>query len=183
MVGTIDEKRLRILIPATRIDEEVRRLAARLEEDYRDLPLTVLGVLKGSVLFLADLVRHIRIPLRLEFLRASSYGDQTTSSGTVSLGPLEGSLEGRHVLIVDDILDSGRTLHAIAAAVQHLRPLSVKTCVLVDKRTKRAVDHEADYQAFEIPEVFIVGYGLDYAEQYRNLPHIAVLDEGAIPDA
>lgn len=177
MAKTLPASELKVLIEADRIHEEVFRLAARIEAEYADKPLTVLGVLKGSVFFLVDLIRLIRIPLHLEFIRASSYGEGTTSSGEVMLGQLESSLEGRHVLVVDDILDSGRTLAAIVAEVQNSNPASVKTCVLVDKQTERAVDHEADYRAFRIPEVFIVGYGLDYAEQHRNLPYIASIND------
>lgn len=180
MAPTLPASKLKVLIEADRIHEEVFRLAARIEEEYRDKQLTVLGVLKGSVFFLVDLIRLLRIPLHLEFIRASSYGDGTVSSGSVILGQLEASLEGRHVLVVDDILDSGRTLNAIVQEVKLVKPASVKTCVLVDKQTERAVDLEADYRAFRIPEVFIVGYGLDYAEQHRNLPYIASLDDTSI---
>ncbi len=180
MAPTLPASKLKPLIEADRIHEEVFRLAARIEEEYRNKPLTVLGVLKGSVFFLVDLIRLLRIPLHLEFIRASSYGDGTVSSGNVILGQLEASLEGRHVLVVDDILDSGRTLHAIVQEVKQGNPASVRTCVLVDKETDRAVDHEADYRAFRIPEVFIVGYGLDYAEQHRNLPYIASLDDPSV---
>ncbi len=169
------DDRLKVLIEADRIQEKVRDLGAKITADYRGQSLTVLGVLKGSVFFLVDLLKSMPIPLKLEFLRASSYGDRTTSSGNVVVGPLESSLEGRHVLIVDDILDSGRTLHAIASAVTKAGAASVKTCVLVDKKKPRAVEHEANYFAFDIPDVFIVGYGLDYAEHYRNLPYIAVV--------
>lgn len=175
MVHDSESCELKVLLSADEIHRQVEALAARLEADYRGKPLTVLGVLKGSVFFLVDLLRMIRIPLRLEFLRASSYGDRTTSSGTVKLTPVDFAAEGRHVLIVDDILDSGRTLHAIATEVARAKPLSVRTCVLVDKEVARAVEREADYRAFRIPNVFIVGYGLDYAEQHRNLPHIAEL--------
>ena len=167
--------RIDSLLSASAIEERVRDLGRRIEEDYRGRPLTVLGILKGSVFFLADLLRHVQIPLRLDFLRASSYGDRTVSSGNVLLSELEGDFTDRHVLIVDDILDSGRTLHVIRSRVVARGPASVKTCVLVDKRVTRAVELEADYRAFEIPNVFIVGYGLDFAEHYRNLPFIAVL--------
>jgi hypoxanthine phosphoribosyltransferase len=169
------DDRLKVLIEADRIQEKVRELGARIAADYRGTPLTVLGVLKGSVFFLVDLLKSVPIPLQLEFLRASSYGNATSSSGTVTLGPFEVSLAGRHVLVVDDILDSGRTLAAIARAVAESGAASVRTCVLVDKKKPRAVEHQANYAAFEIPDVFIVGYGLDYAEHYRNLPYIAVV--------
>ncbi len=170
-----NDDRLKVLIEADRIQAKVRDLGARVASDYEGRPLTVLGILKGSVFFLVDLLKSVPIPLKLEFLRASSYGDGTSSSGTVTLGPIHSSLEGRDVLVVDDILDSGRTLAAIVAAVRATGAASVKTCVLVDKKKPRAVEHEADYSAFEIPNVFIVGYGLDYAELYRNLPHIAIV--------
>lgn len=170
--------RIETLLDAAAIQERVGALGRRIEADYRGKALTVLGVLKGSVFFLADLLRHVQIPLRLDFLRASSYGNQTVSSGIVQLSAVEGAFEGRHVLIVDDILDSGRTLHTIRREIERQAPASVKTCVLVDKKVARAVELEADYRAFEIPNVFIVGYGLDYAEHYRNLPYIAVLSPG-----
>lgn len=169
------DDRLKVLLEADRIQEKVRELGARITADYRGTPFTVLGVLKGSVFFLVDLLKSVPLPLQLEFLRASSYGNATTSSGTVALGPFESPLAGRHVLIVDDILDSGRTLAAIARAVSDSGAASVRTCVLVDKKKPRAVEHQANYAAFEIPDVFIVGYGLDYAEHYRNLPYIAVV--------
>lgn len=175
----LDRSRLRVLIEEDAIRAKVEALARRIEHDYRGKPLTVLGVLKGSVFFLSDLIRRIQIPLRLEFLRASSYGDGMTSSGTVLLSPVEGSLRGRHVLVIDDILDSGRTLAAIVREVGKAVPASVRTCVLVDKKKARAEEHEADYAAFEIPDVFIVGYGLDHAEHWRNLPYIAVVDPEA----
>lgn len=169
------DDRLKVLIEADHIQEKVRELAARITADYRGTPFTVLGVLKGSVFFLVDLLKSVPIPLQLEFLRASSYGNETKSSGTVTLGPFESPLAGRHVLIVDDILDSGRTLATIARAVVESGAASVKTCVLVDKKKPRAIEHEAHYSAFTIPDVFIVGYGLDYAEHYRNLPYIAIV--------
>jgi hypoxanthine phosphoribosyltransferase len=176
LTNPLDESKLRVLIPASDIDAKVAQLAARIEQDYAGRPLTVLGVLKGSVFFLVDLLRRIRLPLELEFLRASSYGDRMESSGRVELGAFEKPLAGRDVLVVDDILDSGRTLSTIVAALRQAGAASVKTCVLVDKRKPRAAEHEADYAAFDIDDVFIVGYGLDYAERYRNLPHIAVFE-------
>ncbi len=180
MVDTTNPTRLETLLSASAIDARVRELAARIQHDYHGLPVTVLGVLKGSVFFLVDLLRCIDMPIRLEFVRAASYGAGTTSSGTVEITGFDASLvAGRHVLVVDDILDSGRTLRAIADRIAHARPASVKTCVLVDKRKVRAVEFEADYKAFEIDDVFIVGYGLDHAEQHRNLPYIARLIESA----
>ncbi len=183
MVDTVHGVQLETLLTAEAIDARVRELAERIERDYHDRPLTVIGVLKGSVFFLVDLIRRLRIPLRLEFVRASSYGSEMTSSGTVKLSELDESFEGRHVLIVDDILDSGRTLLALKERIARAHPASVKTCVLVDKRTTRAVPMDADYRAFEIEDVFIVGYGLDWAEQFRNLPHIArvIPTDGARP--
>lgn len=176
---TLKNQKVRTLIDAERIRLQVHALAVQIEKEYRGQSLTVVGVLKGSVFFLVDLIRELKIPLRLEFYSASSYGDGMKSSGQVSLDQVGNStadLRGRHVLVVDDILDSGRTLSAIVADLEKAGPESIKTCVLIDKKTDRAVDLAADYRAFQIPEVFIVGYGLDYAEQYRNLPYIAVLE-------
>jgi hypoxanthine phosphoribosyltransferase len=170
---------LQMLISEADIRRRVESLAVQIERDFQDRPLTVIGVLKGSVFFLVDLLRRLRLPVRLEFLRASSYGQGTVSSGRVHLTPLEQDLSDRDVLVVDDILDSGRTLAAVVEHVRGFGPRSIKTCVLVDKRKERAQPFEADYKAFEIPDVFIVGYGLDYAEQYRNLPYIASVQEAS----
>ena len=156
-----------------RIDE----LAAQITEDYRGKELTVVAVLNGSLIFAADLLRRVLLPLKLDCLSVSSYHGGTESSGTVTFDQRSlPDIAGRHVLIVDDILDSGRTLHAICERLRaESQPLSIRLCVLLQKRIQRAKELQADYVGFEIGDEFVVGYGLDYQERYRNLPFIATL--------
>ena len=156
-----------------RLDE----LAAQLTEDYRDKELTVLAVLNGSLIFMADLLRRVPLPLRVDCLSVSSYHGGIESTGVVTFDQLSlPDIDGRHVLILDDILDSGRTLHAISAKLRAERkPLSVRSCVLLTKKKERAVEAAADYVGFEIGDEFVVGYGLDFEERYRNLPFVGVL--------
>jgi hypoxanthine phosphoribosyltransferase len=156
-----------------RLDE----LAAQITRDYSDKELTVVAVLNGSLWFMADLLRRIPLPLRVDCLSVSSYHGGTESSGLVTFDQTSlPDIDGRHVLILDDILDSGRTLHAICAKLMaEAKPLSLKSCVLLAKRKRRAVETEADYVGFEIGDEFVVGYGLDYKERYRNLPFVGVL--------
>ena len=157
----------------SRLDE----LGAQITRDYDGRDLTVIAVLNGSILFVADLMRRIQLPLRLGCIRVSSYHGGTESSGTVTFD--QNSLpdcEGRHVLILDDILDTGRTLHAIRHRLRaETSALSVRICVLLRKAKVRSEELDADYVGFDIGDEFVVGYGLDYREQYRNLPFIGVL--------
>ena len=165
-----------VLVDEGAIELKVRELGARIAEDYRGRDLVLVSILKGALPFLADLMRQIPIPLALDFLEVSSYGASTETSGVVRiLKDLANPIEGRHVLVVEDILDTGTTL---AHVVDHLRsqqPASVRLCTLLDKPARRLVPIEIDYKGFEIPDKFVVGYGLDYAERYRNLPFIGVL--------
>ncbi len=162
----------------SRLDE----LGAQITRDYDGRDLTVIAVLNGSILFVADLMRRIQLPLRLDCISVSSYHGGTESSGTVTFD--QNSLpdcEGRHVLILDDILDTGRTLHAIRHRLHaEASPLSVRICVLLRKAKIRAEELDADYVGFDIGDEFVVGYGLDYREQYRNLPFIGVLKAGTL---
>lgn len=157
----------------SRLDE----LAAELTEDYRGKDLTVIAVLNGSLIFMADLLRRIPLPLKLDCLRVASYHGGTASSGTITFHQVAmPDIDGRHVLLLDDILDSGRTLHAICERLRaERRPLSLRICVLLEKRIARTKELTADYVGFGIGDEFVVGYGLDYAEHYRNLPFIGVL--------
>ena len=156
-----------------RLDE----LAADITRDYADKELTVVAVLNGSFMFMADLLRRVPLPLRVDCISVSSYHGGTESSGTVTFDQLTlPDIEGRHVLIIDDILDSGRTLHAICAKLSaETGPKSIRSCVLLRKLKERAADAEAEYVGFDIGDEFVVGYGLDYQEQYRNLPFVGVL--------
>ena len=158
---------------AKRLDE----LAARITRDYRGKDLTVLAILNGSLIFMADLLRRIPLPIQLDCLRVRSYHGGTVSTGQVEFDRSAlPDLKGRHVLLLDDILDSGHTLAAIEEAIRiEGRPLSVKSCVLLRKLKERAIPVEAAYIGFDVPDEFVVGYGLDYRERYRNLPLIGVL--------
>lgn len=166
-----------ILITAEVIAGRLDVLATQLTQAYSGKELTVIAVLNGSLIFAADLLRRIPLPLRLASLGVSSYYGGTTSSGTVTFDQLKlPDVNGRHVLILDDILDSGHTLHAICSKLhKETQPASIRTCVLLSKNKERAQPMEADYVGFQINDEFVVGYGLDYQELYRNLPHIGVL--------
>jgi hypoxanthine phosphoribosyltransferase len=161
-----------------RLDE----LAAQITADYRDKELTVVAVLNGSFMFMADLLKRIPLPLRVDCLSVSSYHGGTESTGVVTFHQTSlPDIDGRHVLILDDILDSGLTLHAIMAKLRaETKPVSVRSCVLLAKRKVRAVKEQADYVGFEIGDEFVVGYGLDFRERYRNLPFVGVLKQECI---
>jgi hypoxanthine phosphoribosyltransferase len=165
----------RILITRPQLDRRVRRLARELERDFQGRDLILVPLLTGTVMFLADLIRLLSLPLRLDFLGVSSYGDGTESGKLVFTKELRMEVRGRDVLLVDDILDTGRTLQRVGERLRALKPRTLKTCVLLDKKARRVEPIEADYVGFEIPDVFVVGYGLDYAERYRNLPFVGVL--------
>ncbi|HUS48204.1 MAG TPA: hypoxanthine phosphoribosyltransferase [Phycisphaerae bacterium] len=171
----------RPVVSRRQIAERVESLAQRITEVYRGKELTVLAVLTGSVVFLADLIRRLAIPVRLEVAQVSSYPQEATSSrGMRFTLPLTASLAGRHVLILDDILDSGRTLSALVRKVESLRPASIRTCVLLRKRRADLPDRpEPDFLGFEVPNEFVVGYGLDFNNLYRNLPDVRVLERAA----
>lgn len=164
-----------VLIPAPLIRQRVKLLARQIESDFKDREFVIVSLLSGTVLFLADLIRNIQLPLRLDFMGVSSYREGTTSRELVFTKELRLDVRGRDVLLVDDILDTGRTFEAVLARLNDLRPASVRTCVLLDKKARRIVPIQADYAAFEIPDLFVVGYGLDFAERYRNLPFVGVL--------
>jgi hypoxanthine phosphoribosyltransferase len=156
----------------------VRRLAGAISRDFEDEEIVLVSVLKGSFMFTSDLIREIRSPVVVDFIRASSYGCNTTTCGQVTLTKdLETDISGKNVIIVEDIIDSGLTLRAIRDMLLARNPRSLKICALVDKRARREAEIEGDYVGFTIENGFIVGYGIDFAEQYRNLPAIFVVDE------
>jgi hypoxanthine phosphoribosyltransferase len=165
----------RILISPDQIARRVKRLAAQIHSDFTGSDLVVVAVLNGTVLFLADLIRHLPLPMRLDFVGVSSYRDGTSPGELFFTKDLHLDVRGRHVLLVDDILDTGQTLSRVLAKLKVLKPRRLKTCVLLDKASRRTTTVEADYVGFSIPDLFVVGYGLDYAERYRNLPFIGVL--------
>lgn len=165
-----------VLFDEAAIAARVAELAAQIQADYAGQDLVLLTALKGAVVFLADLMRNLEMPVCPDFILASSYGDSTESSGDVQLRLAGcGDLAGRHVLVVEDIIDTGRTLKALVKVVRERGAASVKTCCFLDKPSRRVVEMTPDYVGFEIPDHFVVGYGLDYAQRYRNLPYVGVL--------
>lgn len=173
---------LRVLIGAGQIRERIAELARAIEADYRDRPIYLISVLKGSFIFLADLAREIQRPVRIEFMAISSYGKDKTTSGQVKvLKDLDVSIEGHDLLIVEDIVDSGVTLNYLTRLLAQRRPRSIRIVTLLDKPERRIQPIEIHYVGFKIPDEFVVGYGLDFAEDYRNLADICVLDsEGGL---
>lgn len=165
-----------VLVSEADIKKRLKKLGAEIMALYGDEEITVVAVINGAILFTADLLRHIDNPIRLDCIRISSYRNDTKSTGKPQvLGNLSLDLANRHVLLIDDILDTGKTLSVIVSMIKKLNPASVRTCVLLDKRGRREVEFEADIVGFQIPDKFVVGYGLDFAERYRNLPCIGVL--------
>ena len=154
----------------------VADLGAQISEDYKDRNLLLVSVLKGSIVFMSDLMRAITIPCEIDFMSVSSYGNQTKSSGTVRiLKDLDRDINNYDVLLVEDILDSGVTLSYLKAYLENRKPASIKIVTLLDKPERRKADIKPDYYGFTVPDAFVVGYGLDYAERYRNLPYIGIL--------
>ena len=165
----------RILITDAQIARRIRTLAREIERDFRGRETVVVSLLNGTVIFLADLIRQLNVPLRLDFIGVSSYGAGTESGDLVFTKELRLDVRGRDVLLIDDILDTGKTMSRVLPKIHALKPRRLKTCVLLDKPSRRVEKIRADYAGFEIPDLFVVGYGLDYAERYRHLPFVGVL--------
>ena len=165
----------RVLITEAQIARRIRALSREIEQDYAGREMVVVSLLNGTVMFLADLIRNLSLPLRLDFIGVSSYGAGTESGELVFTKELRLSVKGRDVLLVDDILDTGKTLSRVLAKLRALKPRRIRTCVLLNKAARRVENIKAHYVGFEIPDLFVVGYGLDYAERYRNLPFVGVL--------
>jgi hypoxanthine phosphoribosyltransferase len=170
-----------ILLSEAQIKARLEELAREIANEYRGKELVAIAILNGTVMFLADLIRFLELPLRLDFIGVSSYRDGTESKELVYTKELKLDVRGRHVLLVDDILDTGRTLSKVMSAVKRLGPASMKTCVLLDKPERRVEPIQADFAGFQIPDLFVVGYGLDFAEKYRNLPFVGVLHPDLYP--
>ena len=170
---------MKVLLSAEQIQKRIAAMAGQIAGDYRDRPVTIVGILTGSLMFLADLVRHLDFPLRIGFIQASSYRGATTKPGELHVSPeLLPDVRDRHVLLLDDILDTGQTLGYL---VRHLRGLgvaSVRVGVLLRKLGRQQIALEPDYVGFDIPDAFVIGYGLDYNDEYRNLPFIGIYEEG-----
>jgi hypoxanthine phosphoribosyltransferase len=165
----------RVLIPRDEIARRLRVMAREIQQDFHDNELVVVSLLNGTIMFLADLVRHLSLPLRLDFIGVSSYRAATESGELVFTKDLRLDVRGRDVLLVDDILDTGNTMSRVLKKIAPLEPRRIRVCVLLDKPSRRMQPVKADYVGFEIPDVFVVGYGLDFAERYRNLPFVGVL--------
>jgi hypoxanthine phosphoribosyltransferase len=177
----VDEAIGSVLVSREELQAKVAELGARISADYAGKELLLVGVLKGAVFFMADLARHIAVPVALDFMAVSSYGSSTDSSGVVRiLKDLDTTIEGRHVIIVEDIIDSGLTLSYLMKNLRSRRPASLEVCALLTKPSRRRVDIGCRYVGFEIPNLFVVGYGLDFAERYRTLDYVASLREEAI---
>ena len=165
-----------IMFTKEQLEGRIGELAAQLDKEYAGKNPLMVGILKGSVMFYADLLRAMTIPVEMDFIAISSYGSGSKSSGEVKfIKDLDRKIEGRHVIIVEDIIDSGYTLSYLKRMLYSRKPESVKICALLDKYSRRVVPIEADYKGFDCEDEFVVGFGLDYAERYRNLPYIGIL--------
>ncbi|HEY7537204.1 MAG TPA: hypoxanthine phosphoribosyltransferase [Gaiellaceae bacterium] len=172
-----------ILLDEERIQERVRELGREISIDYAGRELLLVGVLKGAVFFMADLMRSITVPCEIDFMAISSYGASTDSSGVVRiLKDLDINIEGRHVLVVEDIIDSGLTLSYLLRNLESREPASLEVCALLTKPERREIEVEVGYVGFEIPNRFVIGYGLDFAERYRNLRYVGVLHDELMPE-
>ncbi len=167
---------VRVLIPEEKVDERIAQLGAQISQDYAGRQVHLIGILKGSIFFICELAKRITVPVTMDFMSVSSYGAGTKSSGVVKLiKDLDEPVNGKDILVVEDIIDSGRTLSYLLKNLSDRQPASISLCTLLDKPERREVDVEVDYQGFHIPDEFVVGYGLDYDQRYRNLPYIGVL--------
>lgn len=165
----------RILITEEQIARRVQELGREIRRDFAGRETVVVAILNGTVLFLADLIRHLDLPLKLDFVGVSSYGTGTSSAEALLTKQTSADVRGRDVLVIDDILDTGKTLDRVTLHLRQFKPRRLRTCVLLDKKARRQIKIKADYTGFQIPNEFVVGYGLDFAERYRNLPFVAVL--------
>ena len=170
-------EKIRVLLSEEEVDRRIQEIGEQINKDYAGKEVHLICVLKGGVFFMCELAKRINVPVSLDFMSVSSYGDDTKSSGVVKIvKDLDQPLEGKDVIIVEDIIDSGRTLYYLMDILKKRNPNSLRLCTLLDKPDRRVKDVKADYLGFEIPDEFVVGYGLDYAQKYRNLPFIGVVE-------
>lgn len=170
-------EKIRIMIPEDEVDAKIAELGKRISQEYAGQSVHLLCILKGSVFFICELAKRITVPVTLDFMQVSSYGAETKSSGVVRLSKdLDEPLNDKNVIIVEDIIDSGRTLSHLKNLLSQRHPKTLRICTLLDKPDRRMVDVDVEYVGFQIPDEFVVGYGLDYAQKYRNLPYIGILE-------
>ena len=170
-------EKVRVMISEEEVDQRIEELGRQISKDYAGKEVHLICILKGSVFFMCELAKRITVPVSMDFMSVSSYGDGTSSSGIVKIAKdLDESLEGKDVIVIEDIIDSGRTLSYLLEVLSKRAPKSMKLCTLLDKPDRRVCQVTVDYLGFEIPDEFVVGYGLDYAQKYRNLPYIGVVE-------
>ncbi len=182
----MDQDIEKVFYTEEQLQARIAELGAQITADYKDFDEEIfcVGILKGAVMFYTDLVRQIKLPINFDFMIASSYGNSTSTSGTVKiLKDLDYDIEGKHLLVIEDIIDSGTTMHYLKKYFAARKPKSVKLCSLFSKPSRRTVDVDIDYCGFTVPDEFLVGYGLDYAEKYRNLPYVGVLKPSVYQNA
>jgi len=168
---------IRVLIPEEEVDKKIREMAAEISQKYEGKTLHLVCVLRGGAFFMCELAKRLTVPVTIDFMSVSSYGDGTESSGQIRIvKDLDDSIEGRDVLVVEDIIDSGRTLSKMMELLESRRPASLALCTLLDKPERRVVEVDVDYTGFRIPDLFVVGYGLDCAQKHRNYPYIGVVE-------
>ncbi|MBO5342314.1 MAG: hypoxanthine phosphoribosyltransferase [Lachnospiraceae bacterium] len=169
---------IRVLISEEEVDKKIREMAAEISKKYEGEELHLVCVLRGGVFFMCELAKRLTVPVTIDFMSVSSYGDGTESSGQIKIvKDLDESIEGKHVLVVEDIIDSGRTLSKLMDLLESRRPESLALCTLLDKPERRVVEVDVDYTGFQIPDLFVVGYGLDCAQKHRNYPYVGVVEE------
>ena len=173
----MEKHHINVLIPEEEVDNKIKEIGEQISKDYEGKEIHLVCVLRGGSFFMCELAKRITVPVSLDFMSVASYGNDTKSSGAVKIvKDLDDSLEGKDVLVVEDIIDSGWTLSYLLELLKDRKPNSLKLCTLLDKPDRRVVDVDIDYTAFQVPDEFVVGYGLDYAQKYRNLPYIGVVE-------
>ena len=170
-------EKINVLIPEEEVDKKIREMAAEISKKYEGKTLHLICVLRGGAFFMCELAKRLTVPVTIDFMSVSSYGDGTESSGQIKIvKDLDDSIEGREVLVVEDIIDSGRTLSRLMELLESRRPASLALCTLLDKPERRVVEVDVDYTGFQIPDLFVVGYGLDCAQKHRNYPFVGVVE-------
>ena len=170
-------EKIKVLISEEEVDKKIVELAEKINEEFKGEEVHLICILKGSVFFTCELAKRITLPVTIDFMQVSSYGDGTESSGRVRIAKdLDESVDGKNIIVIEDIIDSGRTLSYLMNLLKTRNPKSIKLCTLLDKPDRRVVEINVDYTGFVIPDEFVVGYGLDYAQKYRNLPYIGVVE-------